>query len=422
MIQPRLAWELARKDLLLFLADRRGALLCFAVPVLLASAFGAIFHRPDEPHLRPTVHVVSAADDPFTRRVVAALCGDERLKAGACDADTARRRLADEAGGVVVVLPADLARLARLGWQQGAPPRLELWHHPGSAAEGRLVEGLLTEALLREAARSALAPLRQARPKASWERPFTVERSTVGAGGALSVNAYSHSFCGMTLQYLLFWGMDSGLLLLRERRQGIWRRLRAAPVSPATLLAGKALATALVALAQIAVTFGFGWAVFGVGVNGSPAGFVLLALSAALLSAATGLLVAALGGNEARARSVAILAILTLSLLGGLWLPSFLLPAWAQKLALAVPTTWAARGLEGVVWQGMPLAGAWPCAAILAGFSALFLAVAWWRLSASGGRKPPEPAPSHALATPSGGSRPPLASPGSLHGDNTCRA
>ena len=45
-LQPRLAWEVARKDLKLFLADRRGAVLCFAVPVLLASAFGAIFHRP----------------------------------------------------------------------------------------------------------------------------------------------------------------------------------------------------------------------------------------------------------------------------------------------------------------------------------------------------------------------------------------
>src|SRR5213078_1852815 len=106
---------------------------------------------------------------------------------------------------------------------------------------------------------------------------------------ALSIHAYSHSFCGMTLQYLLFWGMDSGLLLLRERRQGIWRRLRAAPVTPLSLLTGKALATALVALAQIAVTFGVGAAFFGVRLTGSWAGFVAVALAAALLSAATGL-------------------------------------------------------------------------------------------------------------------------------------
>jgi ABC-2 type transport system permease protein len=380
MIQPRLVWELARKDLLLFLADRRGALLCFAVPVLLASAFGAIFHRPDETGLQPTVHVVSGGEDEFSRRVVESLCGTDRLRATACDLDTARRRLATEPSGVVVVLPAELTRLARLGQARDEPPCIRLLYHPASQVESRLVEGVLTEVLLREAARAALAPLHKVRPGLKFERPFTVERAGVSAGGALSVNAYSHSFCGMTLQYLLFWGVDSGLVLLRERRQGIWRRLRAAPVSRLTLLVGKALATALVALALIAVTFGVGWFLFGVCVTGSLAGFVLMALSAALLSAATGLLVAALGGNEGRARSVAILVILTLALLGGLWLPSFLLPAWAQKLAQAVPTTWAARGLEGVTWQGMDLAGAWPCALALAGFSTAFLSVAWWRL------------------------------------------
>ena len=380
MIPFRLVWELARKDLLLFLADRRGALLCFAVPVLLASAFGAIFHRPDELSMQPTVHVVGGGDE-FGRRVVESLCGSDRLKAASCDLDTARRRLAGESSGVIVMLPADLSRLARLGWGAAGPtPRVQLWHHPNSRVESRWVEGVLTEVVLREAARATLAPLQKARPGLTFERPFTVERASVPAGGALSVHAYGHSFCGMTLQYLLFWGVDSGLLLLRERRLGIWRRLRAAPIGCLTLLAGKALATALVALAQIAVTFGVGWAVFGVTITGSVAGFVLMACSAALLSAATGLLVAALGGNEGRARSVAILVILSLSLLGGLWLPAFLLPDWARTLALALPTTWAARGLEGVTWQGMGLAGAWPCALAVTGFAAGFLVLAWWRL------------------------------------------
>jgi len=37
---------LAHKDWRLFWADRRAAALCFVVPVLLAAAFGAIFHKP----------------------------------------------------------------------------------------------------------------------------------------------------------------------------------------------------------------------------------------------------------------------------------------------------------------------------------------------------------------------------------------
>ncbi len=366
MIHPRLIWELARKDLLLFLADRRGVLLCFGVPVALAILFGAIFHRAEGDEPRPRVWVVRPDESPFARRVAEALTRSDKMQASGCDLATAHRRLASETSGVAVVLPA--------GWRTAADtPRVEVLHHPLAHVEARHAEGLFTEAAMREAARDLLGV-------ADIRTPFRVTRAAVPGGGALSTNAYPHSFCGMTLQYLLFWGMDAGLMLLRERRQGTWRRLRAAPLSRADLILGRFLATAIIALCLIAFSFGVGAAFFGVRITGSVIGFVLMALAAALLAASVGLMVAALGGNEARARSVSILVILGLSLLGGLWLPSFLLPAWAQALALALPTTWAARGLEGVCWQGMGLGGALPCAAALTLFTVGFLIVAWWRL------------------------------------------
>lgn len=382
MIQPLLAWELARKDLALFMADRRGMLLCFAVPILLASAFGAIFYQPkDGVEIRPRVWIVCEDDSGLSQRIVAKLRESPHLDATECNRSTARRRLVSETSGVAIILPAGFGASVGVGAMTHPtgtltrPARLEMLHHPSSQIEARCALGLFTELALRESAREIFGAML---PR--LERPFTVEMRSVSAGGALSSHAYSHSFCGMTLQYLMFWGMDSGLMLLRERRQGIWRRLRAAPLSRGTLLAGKALATALIALALIAVTFAVGAVVFGVTINGSWVGFVMMALAASGLSSAVGLMVAALGGNEARARSVSILAILSLSLLGGLWLPSFLLPGWAQTLSLAVPTTWAARGLEGVCWQGMGLGASARCAGVLAGFALVFLAFAWWRL------------------------------------------
>ena len=158
----------------------------------------------------------------------------------------------------------------------------------------------------------------------------------------------------MTLQYLLFWGMESGLLLLRERQRGrvdARSRPRAVPLS--CVLAGKALATAVIALLQVLVTFGVGYVAFGVTIDGSFVGFVLLALAACGLAAATGLLVAAIGGTEARARSVSILVILGVSMLGGLWVPAFLLPAWVRDVvAGAADDVGDARARNGVTWQG----------------------------------------------------------------------
>jgi len=374
---PWLVWELARKDLRLFLADWRGVLLCFAVPILLASAFGAVFHRqPGAETYRLRAAVVVEDDGPLARRVADALVASAHVEGRVLPLDEARAGLDAAASGVVFVLPQGFGDALRKAAAEGtAPPAVRILHRPGQGLEARLAEGLLTEVALREAARDLLAPLGV--PEARLERPFTVRRESLTGPGESAIDVFAHSFCGMSLQYLLFWGMDSGLLLLRERKRGIWKRLRTAPVGLGTLLAGKALATGLVALAQIAVTFAFGWLVFGVTIGSLP-GFVVLAVAAAGLSAATGLVVAALGGNEGRARSVAILTILTVSMLGGLWLPLFLLPDWVQRAAFLLPTTWAARGLEGVTWQGMTWDGAWPCAVVVLGYAAAFLLVAVW--------------------------------------------
>jgi ABC-2 type transport system permease protein len=98
--------------------------------------------------------------------------------------------------------------------------------------------------------------------------------------------------------------------------------------------------------------------------------------------AATGLLVAAIGGTEARARSVSILVILGVSMIGGLWLPAFLLPEWVRDTAMSLPTSWAMRGLGGVTWEGLGLRAVLPNVLVVTAFAAVFLAVAVARLKA----------------------------------------
>ena len=367
----QLVLALAGKDWRLFWADRRAALLAFAVPVLLASAFGMIFHRPEPSQANKLpVAVVVEGDDAFSKQVAADLLASPRLDAALMTRAEAEAKVANRRPAVAVVLPRDFAAAA-----SGGSPRVEILHHPTTAGERQWAEGVLTEVVVKRVA----GPL-----AAGFAPPFAVEASTPKTQAAF--HAYSHSFCGMTLQYLLFWGMESGLLFLRERNRGTWARVRAAPVPLSAALAGKALSTTLIALLQVLVTFGFGYFAFGVVVGGSWAGFVLLALAASLLAASTGLLVAAIGGTEARARSVSILVILSVSMIGGLWLPAFLLPAWVSDIALSLPTTWAMNGLEAVTWQGRGLAAALPGAGVVAGFAVAFMALAAWRLSAAEAR------------------------------------
>jgi len=383
----RLILTLAAKDWRLFLADRRAAVLGFAVPIVLASAFGLLFDRGANTDGAPKLPllVVVGDDGPFTQRVVADLLASPRVEAEVTTVADAEWRIGDRRPGVAVYFPGGFERLA--SWKPGAAgerPRVLIRHNPLAASEGQWAEGVLSEIVMRRLAKDRLAPWTGGGDVAL---PFAVDTTAVAGSACEGFNAYTHSFCGMTLQYLLFWGMESGLVLLRDRRSSVWLRLRAAPVPLSAVLLGKAVSTATIAFLQVLVTFAFGNIVFGVTVSGSWVGFLLLAIGASALAAAIGLFVAAVGGTEARARSVSILAILGISMLGGLWLPAFVLPGWARDVALSLPTAWAMRGLDGVTWQGRGLGDVAPHVLAVAGFTGLFLAVAVARLVASEARR-----------------------------------
>jgi ABC-2 type transport system permease protein len=382
----RLILTLAGKDWRLFWADRRAALLCFAVPVVLASAFGLIFARPTESKAAPRLPVLVVVEDdgPLTRRVADDLLASGRFEAvEVATREEAEKRIAERRPGVAIVLPRGFEQLR--DWEPGSAerPQVEILHHPIAAAERQWAEGVLTEVVMRRMAKEKLGNFLGNRTEEAVAPPFNVEAASVTGPSATGFNPYSHSFSGMTLQYLLFWGMESGLLLLRERQRGTWTRLRSAPVPLWAVVAGKSLTTSAVALLMVLVTFAVGYVAFGVTVAGSFLGFVLLALAASGLAAAVGLLVAAIGGTEARARAVSILVILGVSMVGGLWLPGFLLPGWVRDVSLSLPTTWAMRGFDGVTWQGKGLRASLPSVLGVAGFAAAFLAIAVIRLASA---------------------------------------
>ncbi len=369
--QLSLLWILASKDIQLFLVDKKAAALCFLVPIILASGFGYVFSKPlQNEDLKLPLLVVREDNSPLAIKLADALLKSTKLEAAPASREEALRKIERRSARIALIIPKDFASQIAL---KKKVPAIEILHHPSSSLESKWAEGIFTEIAFREAAPELLGFWLPGASSLKLERPFEVKKEPFPTGMDISRQAYSHSFSGMTMQYLLFWGMDCGLLLLRERRQGIWKRLKAAPIPIPTLLGGKIIATALIALTQILFTFSFGSLVFGVTINGSTLGFLIMAIATALLSAATGLLIAAVGGTENRARSMAILSILSLSILGGLWLPSFMLPLYVQNFSLLLPTTWMIKGFEGVIWQGMGLIDASYCALVTLFFSAIFI-------------------------------------------------
>ena len=191
-------------------------------------------------------------------------------------------------------------------------------------------------------------------------------------------NSYQQNVPGYTVFGVFFIIATMAESILREKQEGTFRRLLAAPLPKPVLLAGKLLPYYLVNLIQIAVMFGVACLLFGMAL-GQPV--ALLAVSLALAAAATGMgvLVATFGKTQAQISGLASLLTLTMSAIAGCMVPSFVMPDFVQTLAHFTPHGWAMQGYLDVLVRGYGLAGVGPEVAALLGFAAAFFLVGVWR-------------------------------------------
>jgi ABC-2 type transport system permease protein len=209
--------------------------------------------------------------------------------------------------------------------------------------------------------------------------PYTVASTPVTARDNTPYNSYAHSFAGMAVQFILFAGIDAGVLLLLTRQRGIWQRLRSAPLSKSEFMLARALATTLIGLFQITVIYLAALLVFKVRIDGSWPGFIAVGISFCLLNATFGLMLATLGRSPSTTRGLATMATLLLVMIGGAWVPAFVFPRWLANASLYLPTRWAVDGLDGATWRGLPFDAAVLPTLVLMGSAAACLLVAIWR-------------------------------------------
>jgi len=165
---------------------------------------------------------------------------------------------------------------------------------------------------------------------------------------------------------------------IQEKKDGTFQRLLAAPLPPIALLLGKLFPYYLVNLIQIVLMFAVGVIFFGIKLGSLPA---LIVVSLALAAAANGLglLVAALGKTEAQVDGFSVLLAITLAALGGMMVPTFIMPDVMKTISLFTPHAWALAGYHDIIIRGLGLRQVVFEAEVLLGFACLFFVLALWR-------------------------------------------
>jgi ABC-2 type transport system permease protein len=164
--------------------------------------------------------------------------------------------------------------------------------------------------------------------------------------------------------------------MLLTRQRGIWKRLRAAPLSKAMLLGSRSASSTITSMGVLTILFTFARVVFKVQIAGSLAGFLGVCAAFSMMTASFGLLIAAVGKTPDATRGLSILVTLLMVMLGGAWIPTFIFPQWLQTLTLAVPTRWAVDGLDAMTWRGLSFAAAMGPIAMLLLYTGIFATLA----------------------------------------------
>ena len=170
--------------------------------------------------------------------------------------------------------------------------------------------------------------------------------------------------------------------VIRDRQDGTLRRLLTYPVSRPAIVVGK-LAPYLVAnIAQFGLMLLVGlWVVprlaqLSFGLGNHPENLVPVTLAAALAATGYGIMVAALARTIEQASAFGAISVIIMALVGGVMVPSFVIPQAMQRLALLSPLHWALQAYHDGLLRDAPLASILPALALLVAFAAVCFTVA----------------------------------------------
>jgi len=194
---------------------------------------------------------------------------------------------------------------------------------------------------------------------------FSTEYST-GENSLIKPNSVQHNVPAWTIFAMFFIVIPLSTNIVREKDNGIERRLRVIPGSFDLSMFGKISAYMLICMVQFALMLSTG--LFWLPMLGLPVlvignnvlTLLAVALTCALAATAYGLFIGILARTHEQAASFGSISVLIMAAVGGIWVPSFVMPPLVKILGSVSPLNWALNAFYDVFLREADLALVWP--------------------------------------------------------------
>ncbi len=166
----------------------------------------------------------------------------------------------------------------------------------------------------------------------------------------LQPNSTQHNVPAWTIFAMFFMVVSLGANVVKERINGSFLRLKTMPTSFFLVIFSKMLVYVVVAVLQVALIFSIGVYVFGrIGLHPLtiPAhygAFAMVVLLSSLAAVSYALLIGVFAKSNEQANAFGAISIVLFAALGGIWVPTFVMPDFMQVISKFSPLQWCLQG------------------------------------------------------------------------------
>jgi ABC-2 type transport system permease protein len=373
-----------KKDLRILMRDRIGLILMFGMPILLVLIVTSIQNNVFQPFSKNKIPLFVNNKDTgrLSRELIRAIdqVGLFRLET----LDSQRKRN----GMLTLVIPADFsAQMAATAKEKAgkalhsfglegdtvARPAeadsLILLFNPGIEPSLKLsTAGAINGAIQMVESRQIIRniyysvnekPLPDSLASQMLSSSMGLKEIAESKGGtAIPLNATQHNVPAWTIFAMFFVVMSLGGSVVREKLNGSFIRLKTLPTNYIIALLSKQITYLGVTFLQAAVLFGMGVWLFPF--IGLPAlhlphdgpGLVLVTLLVGWCAVSYAILVGVVARTQEQANGFGAVSVVILSIIGGLMIPSFIMPGGFQTIMQVSPLHWALQSYYGLFLEG----------------------------------------------------------------------
>lgn len=207
------------------------------------------------------------------------------------------------------------------------------------------------------------------------------ETSVAKDGSEVLPNSVQHNVPAWALFAIFFIVVPLSINIVKEKNLGTYVRLRTLPVSNFTVIAGKIITYSIICLIQFALMLAVGVYVFPymglphLEINNLPVLFVI-AFFAGLAAIGYGVLIGTIAKTQEQSAPFGAISVVILAAIGGVWVPTFVMPRLMQELSAVSPLNWGLDAFYDVFLRGGGLTDVLPQLLLLSLFFIITLAIA----------------------------------------------